>query len=62
MDNPGFHFEIHVANISSSNSITAELRVITKRELNGARVECSGSSGSIMYMIQVGGEFYYSSM
>ena len=62
MGDPGFHFEIHVANISSSNSIIAELRVITKRELNGARVECSGSTRLIMYMIQVGGEFCYSSI
>ena len=59
MGDPGFHFEIHVASTSSSNSITAELRVIVRRELNGARVECSGSTGPIMYMIRVGGEFYY---
>ena len=49
---PGFNFEIHIV-----SSDTTELHVTAKRELNGVTVECTGSTGSFMYIIQVIGEF-----
>ena len=57
---PGFHFEIRVVSYSvSSNIITTELHVTAKRELDGTTVECTGSTRTIMYTIQVAaiGEF-----
>ena len=52
VNDPGFHFEIHVVS-NSSNSLTSELQVTAVRELNGVSVECSGSSGNYMSTIQV---------
>ena len=55
VNDPGFHFEIHVVSNSSnsSNSLTSELQVTAVRELNGVPVKCSGSSGNYMSTIQV---------
>ena len=59
---PGFHFEIRVVS-SDRNGITTELHVTAKRELNGATVECTGSTGPFMYIIQVAiGDSNYSCM
>ena len=52
MDDPGFHFELHVVS-NSSNSITSELQVTAVSELNGVIVECGGLSGTFMSAIQV---------
>ena len=51
VNDPGFHFEIHVLS-NSSNSVTSELQVTAVRELNGVPVKCSGS-GNYMSTIQV---------
>ena len=52
VNDPGFHFEIHVVS-NSSNSITSELQVTAVRQLNGVTVECSGISENSMSAIQV---------
>ena len=49
----GFRLEIHVLATSSSNEIFSELRVITKRQLNGAMVSCTGVSGRFDSTINV---------
>ena len=49
----GFRFEIHVPSTSSSNEIFSELRVITKRQLNGIVVSCTGGSGGFDFTINV---------
>ena len=42
VDDPGFNFEMHI--IAAAINITTELQVTAVRELNGVRVECSGST------------------
>ena len=50
---PGFGFEIHVLSSSSARNVISELRVTAVRELNGATVECTGSSGNYMSTIEI---------
>ena len=52
VNDPGFHFEIHIVS-NSSNSIISELQVTAVRELNGVTVECDGASERYMSTIEV---------
>ena len=52
VNDPGFHFEIHIVS-NSSNSIISELQVTAVRQLNGVTVECSGASEHYMSTIEV---------
>ena len=52
VNDPGFHFEIHIVS-TSSNSTISELQVTAVRQLNGVTVECSGVSGNYMSTIEV---------
>ena len=56
-DDPGFGFEIHVLNSSSSSSVISELRVTAVRQLNDVTVECRGPIERYMSTIQISGEF-----
>ena len=48
----GFNFELHIVS-NSSGILTTELQVTTVRELNDVTVECIGSSGTFMSIIDV---------
>ena len=53
IDDPGFGFEIHVLNSSSSSTVISELRVTAVRQLNGVTVECLANSGRFTSTIQL---------
>ena len=53
IDDPGFGFEIHVLNSSSSSTVISELRVTAVRQLNGVTVECLANSRRFTSTIQL---------
>ena len=52
VNDPGFHFEIHVVS-NSSNSIISELQVTAVRQLNGVTVECDADHERYTSTIEV---------
>ena len=52
VNDPGFHFEIHIVS-TSSNSTISELQVSAVRQLNGVTVECDGADEQYMSTIEV---------
>ena len=53
INDPGFHFEIHIVSNSSNSTIISELQVTAVRELNGVTVECDGASERYTSTIEV---------
>ena len=49
VNDPGFHFEIHIVS-NSSNGMISELQVTAVRQLNGVTVECDGPGVDEHYM------------
>ena len=52
VNDPGFHFEIHIIS-NSSNSIISELQVTAVRQLNGVTVECDADHEHYTSTIEV---------